>query len=224
MGTRSLGIGRTCRSLMLPGNGYWNPGGRGSRRAGLSGMRGSEGASPWRGEKMGLTNVFEGQADWSLVAPAPAFSSPPYEGGVRGGSGATGPRIAGGRTDPTPPNPPFVKGGTTKRNKTRTSSQPRQAQLFTAPTSPSHFRDRLSATRPSSIPARPRAGPRLDDASGMLMAGRGSKRAKPGGVRATTSKAKPERRQRRESGLTWEGRVSATENSSSRRVTRLSPS
>ena len=71
---------------------------------------GPDGASPWRGEKMGLTNVFEGQADWSFVAPAPAFSSPPYEGGVRGGSGATGPRIAGDRTDPTPPNPPFVRG------------------------------------------------------------------------------------------------------------------
>ncbi len=155
-----------------------------SRDGRFSGGRG------WRGEKLGSTNVFEGLADCSLVAPAPAFSSPPYEGGVRGGPGATGPRIAGDRTDPTPPNPPFVRGG--RRSATRPGRAPSPVQpdfsprQGEAPSEP-HLRARREPRPPgerhlvpASDPARQASG---RPGVGRAPAGPGPLCPRPGSIR-----------------------------------------
>ena len=70
---------------------------------------GSDGASPWRGEKLGLTEVLERPAESSFVAPDQAEFVPPLRRGGR--SGATvggvfrGSRHALGPATPTTPPP-----------------------------------------------------------------------------------------------------------------------
>ena len=72
---------------------------------------------------------------------------------------------------------------------------------------------------PSQFPLVGGVGSRKDAPRGIPMAGRGSERAKPGRVRATTWKVKADWRDPGESGSTWVGPASATAHSSRPQVT-----